>query len=51
MRGEQIMSGVLKQNYTLEEYFELDRSSDANFEYFNGEIFEMSGVSPKLRRN
>ncbi len=40
------MSAVLKQNYTLEEYFELDRSSDANFEYFNGEVFEMSGVLP-----
>lgn len=40
------MSAVLKQNYTLEEYFEIDRNSDANFEYFNGEIFEMSGVSP-----
>ena len=44
------MSAVLKQNYTLEEYFELDRSSNANFEYFNGEIFEMSGVSPNHAR-
>ncbi|MEP6925025.1 MAG: Uma2 family endonuclease [Pyrinomonadaceae bacterium] len=44
------MSAVLKQNYTLEEYFELDRNSDANYEYFDGEIFEMSGVSPNHAR-
>ena len=30
---------------TLEEYFEFDKSAEGNFEYFNGEIFEMSGVS------
>ena len=40
------MSAIPKQKYTLEEYFELDRNSEANFEYFNGEVFEMSGVSP-----
>lgn len=40
------MSAIPKQKYTLEEYFELDRYSEANFEYFNGEVFEMSGVSP-----
>lgn len=30
---------------TLEEYFEFDRNAEGNFEYFEGEIFEMSGVS------
>lgn len=44
------MSAVLKQKYTLEEYFELDRNSEANFEYFNGEIFEINGISPNHAR-
>ena len=30
---------------TLEEYFEFDKNSEGNFEYFDGELFEMSGVS------
>jgi len=30
---------------TLEEYLEFDKNSEGNFEYFDGEIFEMSGVS------
>ncbi len=30
---------------TLEEYFEFDKKAEGNFEYFDGEIFEMSGVS------
>lgn len=30
---------------TLEEYFEFDKNAGGNFEYFDGEIFEMSGVS------
>lgn len=39
------MSAVPKEKYTLEEYFELDKNAEGNFEYFDGEIFEMSGVS------
>ena len=30
---------------TLDEYFEFDKNAEGNFEYFDGEIFEMSGVS------
>jgi Uma2 family endonuclease len=41
------MTAVPKKKYTLEEYFELDKNAEGNFEYYNGEIFEMSGVSPK----
>lgn len=44
------MTAVPKPNLSLEEYFELDRNSEANYEYFNGEIFEMSGVSPNHAR-
>jgi len=39
------MTALPKQKMSLEEYFELDRNAEGNFEYFNGEIFEMSGVS------
>lgn len=41
------MTALPKQKYTLEEYFELDKNAEGNFEYFDGEIFEMSGVSPE----
>lgn len=39
------MSALPKQHYSLEEYLELDRQSEARWEYWDGEIFEMSGVS------
>ncbi len=38
------MSAIIKPRYTLEEYFELDRTSEEKYEYFNGEVFCMSGV-------
>lgn len=40
------MTAVPKHKLSLEEYFELDRNAEGNYEYFDGEIFEMSGVSP-----
>src|SRR5947199_4450670 len=42
-----IMSAQTKPRYTLEEYFELERKSEERFEYWNGEVFCMSGVSPE----
>src|SRR3989442_663986 len=33
------------RKYTLEEYFDLELSSNERFEYWNGEVFSMSGVS------
>ena|SRR2546421_4650273 len=41
------MSAQTKPRYTLEEYFELERKSEERFEYWNGEVFCMSGVSPE----
>jgi len=38
------MSAIIKPRYTLEEYFELERTSEEKYEYFNGEVFCMSGV-------
>jgi Uma2 family endonuclease len=39
------MSAQPKLKYTLEEYLELDRNSDARLEYWRGEVFDMSGAS------
>lgn len=36
-----------KHHYTLEEYFELESRSEERYEYWNGEVFCMSGVSPE----
>ena len=44
------MTAVPKKKYTLEEYFALDREAEGNFEYYHGEIIEMSGVSPNHAR-
>ena len=41
------MSAQPKLTYTLEEYLELDRNSEARLEYWDGEIFDMSGSSPQ----
>lgn len=39
------MIANLKKRYTLEEYLELDRQSGERLEFWNGEVFNMSGVS------
>ena len=39
------MSAIVKPRYTLEEYFELERTSEEKYEYFNGEVFCMSGTT------
>ena len=41
------MSAIIKPRYTLEEYFELERTSEEKYEYFNGEVFCMSGAQPE----
>ena len=39
------MTALPKEKYTLEEYFALERESNERFEYFDGEVFLMSGVN------
>ncbi len=39
------MSAQPKLKYTLEEYLELDRNSEERLEFWNGEVFSMSGAS------
>ena len=40
------MSVQIKPRYTLQEYFELEKNSDERYEFYNDEVFCMSGVSP-----
>ena len=39
------MAANLERCYTLEEYFELEKASNERFEYWNGEVFCLSGGS------
>src|SRR5918912_2068585 len=41
------MSAQAQPRYTLDEYFELERKSEERYEYWNGEVFCMSGLSPE----
>lgn len=36
---------AIKQIYSLEEYFELEKSSDEKFEFWDGNVWSMSGAS------
>ncbi len=40
------MPAVPIKKMTLEEYLEFDHNADGRFEYYEGEVFGMSGVSP-----
>jgi Uma2 family endonuclease len=39
------MSTEPRRRYTLEEYFALELASEEKYEYFDGEVFSMSGAS------
>ena len=39
------MASDPKRHYTLEEYLALERDSEAKYEYWNGEVYAMSGGS------
>jgi Uma2 family endonuclease len=41
------MTALPQTKLTLEEYLELDYNAEGRFEYFDGEIVEMSGGSPE----
>ncbi len=41
------MSTQPQHRYTLQDYFELEATSEERYEYFDGEIFNMSGASPQ----
>jgi Uma2 family endonuclease len=39
------MSALPKTKYTIEQYIELEKSSEERYEYFDGEVFAMAGDS------
>lgn len=39
------MSALPKHKYTLEEYFDLIQTAEGRWEYWDGELFDMSGAS------
>ena len=41
------MSPLIKPRYPLEEYFELERTSEEKYEYFNGEVVCVSREDPR----
>ena len=41
------MSAIPVTNMSLEEYLEFDANAEGRFEYYDGEVFEMSGGSPE----
>jgi len=41
------MTAVPKEKMSLEEYLEFDSNAEGRFEYFDGEVYEMSGGSPE----
>lgn len=45
-KNTMIMQAKKTQNYTLEEYLELEISSEERHEYINGEIISMTGGTP-----
>lgn len=40
------MSAIPKKKFTVEEYIEFDNSTEGRFEFFDGEVFEVSGAHP-----
>ncbi len=43
--SERLMSTGLKKRYTPDEYLKLERAAEFKSQYFNGEIFAMSGAT------
>lgn len=44
------MTAQLKQKYSLEEYFEIEKKSEERFEFYDGNIWAMAGASPNHER-
>jgi Uma2 family endonuclease len=40
-----MMSSLANRKYSVDDYFEMERTSDVRHEYHNGEIFAMAGAS------
>lgn len=42
-----MVTAIKGQKYTLEEYFEFERTSEERFEFWNGHVWSMAGASPE----
>ena len=47
---ERVMTAQPRHKYSLQEYLAMDRKSEARLEYWNGDVFDMSGVSKEHAR-
>ncbi|MEJ7847294.1 MAG: Uma2 family endonuclease [Pyrinomonadaceae bacterium] len=45
-----MVTALPQQKYTLDEYFELEKNSEEKFEYWEGNVWSMSGASPVHER-
>jgi Putative restriction endonuclease len=45
-----IMADLPKHKYTLREYFEIERTSEEKYEYWDGNVWSMAGASPEHER-
>ncbi len=45
-----MVTAISDQKYTLEEYFELERTSEERYEYWDGEVWAMAGASSNHER-
>ena len=44
------MTALPRRKYSLEEYFEIERTSEEKYEYWDGNVWSMAGVSPEHER-
>lgn len=49
-RETSMVTAIRDQKYTLEEYFELERHSEKKWEFWDGDVWCMSGASPVHER-
>ncbi len=45
-----MVTAIRDQKYTLEEYFELERTSEERYEFWNGDVWAMAGASSNHER-
>ena len=45
-----MVTAIKNQKYTLEEYFELERTSEERFEYWDGDVWAMAGANSNHER-
>ena len=44
------MTALPEREYSLQEYFEIEKNSEEKYEYWNGSVWSMAGASPEHER-